>query len=34
MTVVGEVRVIPEEPSQALVKLRPFFDGSFEGSGS
>lgn len=30
MTVVGEVRVIPEEPAQALAKLRPFFDGSSE----
>lgn len=25
MSVVGEVRVIPEEPLQALEKLRPFF---------
>ena len=25
MTVVGEVRVIPEEPAQALAKLKPFF---------
>ncbi len=32
MTVVGEVRVIPEEPAQALARLRPFFDGSSPGS--
>jgi ATP adenylyltransferase len=32
MTVVGEVRVIPEEPAQALSKLRPFFDGPPEDS--
>jgi len=25
MTVVGEIRVLPEEPAQALQKLRPFF---------
>jgi ATP adenylyltransferase len=25
MSVVGEVRVIPEEPAQALAKLRPHF---------
>lgn len=25
MTVVGEVRVVPEEPGQALARLRPFF---------
>jgi ATP adenylyltransferase len=31
MTVVGEVRVIPEEPAQALQKLRPFFDAKDEG---
>jgi ATP adenylyltransferase len=27
MTVVGEVRVLPEEPAQALKKLKPFFAG-------
>lgn len=26
MTVVGEVRVVPEEPGQALEKLKPFFE--------
>jgi ATP adenylyltransferase len=26
MTVVGEVRVLPEEPGQALAKLKPFFE--------
>ncbi len=26
MTVVGEVRVVPEEPGQALAKLKPFFE--------
>jgi ATP adenylyltransferase len=26
MTVVGEVRVLPEEPGQAREKLRPFFE--------
>jgi ATP adenylyltransferase len=25
MTVVGEVRVVPEEPGQALLRLKPFF---------
>jgi ATP adenylyltransferase len=25
MTVVGEVRVVPEEPGQALARLKPFF---------
>jgi ATP adenylyltransferase len=25
MTVVGEVRVVPEEPAQALAKLKPYF---------
>ena len=25
MTVVGEVRVVPEEPGQAVAKLKPFF---------
>jgi ATP adenylyltransferase len=25
MTVVGEVRVIPEEPAQSLAKLKPYF---------
>ena len=25
MTVVGEVRVIPEEPGQALARLKPYF---------
>ena len=28
MTVVGEVRVVPEEPGQALARLKPFFDPS------
>jgi ATP adenylyltransferase len=28
MTVVGEVRVLPEEPGQALAKLKPYFAGS------
>ena len=31
MTVVGEVRVVPEEPGQALAKLKPFFSRSGEG---
>ena len=25
MTVIGEVRVVPEEPGQALARLKPFF---------
>jgi ATP adenylyltransferase len=28
MTVVGEVRVVPEEPGQALARLKPFFEPS------
>jgi ATP adenylyltransferase len=25
MTVIGETRVIPEEPAQACLRLRPYF---------
>ena len=28
ITVIGEVRVVPEEPAQALARLKPFFPGS------
>jgi ATP adenylyltransferase len=34
MTVVGEVRVVPEEPGQALQKLRPFFEAGKDPSPS